>query len=45
MIEVPKKSNDTQCEPGQASGTPAELFVGVRNEGFGHFLRRALRGG
>ena len=45
MIELPNKSNGTQYESGQASGTPAELFIGVENEGFDHFVRRAHRDG
>ena len=45
MMELPNKSNGTQYESGQASGTSAELFIGVQNEGFGHFARRANRDG
>ena len=39
MIELPNESNSTQYGSGQASGTPAELLIGVQNEGFGHFVK------
>ncbi len=45
MIELPNMSNGTLYKSGQASGTPAEFFIGVQNEGFGYFARRAHHDG
>ncbi len=41
MVGLPNKSNGTQYKSGQASGTPAEFFIGAQNEGVGYFARRA----
>ncbi len=45
MVELPNESDGTQYRSGQASGTPAESFIGVQIGGFGYFARRAHHDG